>query len=104
MSLQHKIFQRYYSAVPKLTYRQISKETGIQITRVFRIVNGSKMKLEEYQAVEQAINRHVEPTDYFEFLQLAKNCAEVLSSEALAELKGHLTRKVSLANNLSVGN
>lgn len=104
MSLQNKIFEKYYAAVPKLTYRQISAETGIQITRVFRIVNGSKMRLEEYQAVEQAINRHTEPTEYFEFIELAKNCAELLSADALADLKHILIRKVALANNLSLNN
>lgn len=102
MSLQKKVFERYYAAVSNLTYKQISNETGIQITRVFRILNGSKMRLDEFQAVEQAIARHTQSSDTFEFMELARSCTEILSEDALNDLKNLLYRKVALASNLSL--
>jgi len=49
-TLQTSIIQNYRAIYPDHTLKEISNLTGIQLTRVFRILNGSEMKLSEYSA------------------------------------------------------
>ena len=37
------------------TLKKIAADTGIQITRVFRLFNGSTMKLSEYQIFQHRV-------------------------------------------------
>lgn len=55
MSLQSRILKEYRQHYPQHTLREISLQTGIQLTRVFRLMNGSSMKLEEFESFSQAI-------------------------------------------------
>lgn len=55
MKLQEKILREFQQAFPGETLRNISHLTGIQLTRVFRLMNGSAMKLDEYEAFLAAI-------------------------------------------------
>ncbi|MBY0518670.1 MAG: hypothetical protein K2P81_17300 [Bacteriovoracaceae bacterium] len=49
MSLQAKILSQYRKIYPHYTLREISSQTDIQLTRLFRLFNGAPMKLEEYE-------------------------------------------------------
>ena len=61
--LQNATIQAYKAVFPDDKLKNISERTSIQITRVFRILNGSEMKLTEYEAFQNAIfqdNGHLE--------------------------------------------
>ena len=48
MKEQKNILTRYKEKYPKETLKQTQQKTGIHYTRVFRLYNGSEMKLKEY--------------------------------------------------------
>ncbi len=56
MSLQKKILQQYRVLYPHQSLRDISKKTGIQLTRVFRLFNGAPMKLNEYEVFYEFVH------------------------------------------------
>ena len=47
-------FRRIFSCP---TFREISKKTGIQQTRVFRLFNGTTMNVSEYEIFNSLINK-----------------------------------------------
>ena len=53
--LQKNVITSYMKKNFNPTLKKISKETGIQITRVFRILNGSEMKISELEKFSVAI-------------------------------------------------
>lgn len=57
MSLQKRTINTYRQLFPNETLREISLKTGIQITRVFRLMNGKTMKVSELEAFDQIINQ-----------------------------------------------
>lgn len=56
MSYQQNILKKYREIFPKKPLRVTSQETGINLTRVFRIFNGSEMKISEFEAFENVLN------------------------------------------------
>ncbi len=58
MSLQKKILNDFRQHFPTQTLREIAALTDIQLTRVFRLMNGAPMKLEEFEAFSIAIQKH----------------------------------------------
>lgn len=48
--LQSAIIRQYKKTYPQDKLKHISAKTNIQITRVFRILNGSEMKISEYES------------------------------------------------------
>jgi hypothetical protein len=56
MSLQIRIIEQYKKVYPNQTLREISLTTGIQLTRIFRILNGSAMKLSEFEKFQEALD------------------------------------------------
>lgn len=83
MCLQQSILNRYRSANPTDTLKEISKKTGIQLTRVFRLMNGSEMKLKEYEAFEQALIQEQRGINTIDFLEKSKNCLLTLPPKTL---------------------
>ena len=49
MSLEQQILLELRKEYPKDGYRVFSDKTGIQLTRIFRLFNGAKMRVEEYE-------------------------------------------------------
>ena len=45
MSLQARIIKEYRIAYPMQSLNQIAENTGIQVTRVFRLFKGASMRL-----------------------------------------------------------
>ena len=58
MSYQKSILKKYKATYPKKTLKEISEETGIQMTRVFRIFNGAEMKINEFESFEKSIRKN----------------------------------------------
>lgn len=94
MNLQKKILQDYRAAFGHQTFREIARTTGIQQTRVFRIFNGSSMKLCEYEVFQQMVQfRQAKRPRLF---QLLKDCELRLKPEGLKEIEQLMDQKMRL--------
>lgn len=74
--LQLQIISQYKSKFPKHTLKEISTATNIQNTRVFRIMNGSEMKISEYESFQKCINK---TKSISKLEKLIKECKSTLS-------------------------
>lgn len=92
MDLQMTILNQYMLLNNKPTLKQISQDTGIQLTRVFRLFNGSTMKLSEYQVFNRRVKEKMGLTDGLE--AIAFECSMKLSPEAIKDLEVFLKRKI----------
>jgi hypothetical protein len=93
MSLQKSIIKQYKEIYPKDKLKDISHKTGIQITRIFRILNGSEMKLREYEVFEQIVNQ---TTNNAAIVALAKVCLTSLSSARRATLISNMQHALKI--------
>jgi GTP cyclohydrolase FolE2 len=57
MQLQQKILRDYRKCFPHDTLKEMNQRTGIQMSRIFRIMNGLEMKVTEYENIQQAISQ-----------------------------------------------
>lgn len=96
MKEQNRVLNQYFELYGKVTLKRISKDTGIQITRVFRIINGCEMKLNEYLAFEEQIQKKLGSSA--EVKNSIINCIHTLSPRALENLKELIDRKFLLWN------
>lgn len=96
MNLQKSILDQYLEITGEKSFRDIARNTGIQLTRVFRIFNGSKMRVDEYETFKKLIAEHLEKEFVLE--TLAKECIERLSVSAVKELENILRRKIFLSD------
>lgn len=55
--LQNHLLQNYKRAFPRETLKVTSKKTGVQLTRIFRLYNGSEMKISEFEAFYRLLNK-----------------------------------------------
>ena len=93
MSVQQEILEQYFRVYGKQTLSAISANTGIQITRVFRILNGSTMTLPEYLIFRKLLEQKGDGG----FVNLCEQLLRTISGEMLQELEGELRRKLYLA-------
>lgn len=94
MDLQMTILKQYTLLYGKPTLKKISEDTGIQLTRVFRLFNGSTMKLSEYQIFNKKVKEKMGLTDGLE--SIAFECSLRLSPEAILDLEIYLKRKIEV--------
>lgn len=94
MELQKIVLGQYMMLNQDPTLKKISKDTGIQITRVFRLFNGATMKLSEYQIFQQKVREKMGLTDALE--TIAFDCSTKLSPEAIKDIETYLRRKIDL--------
>jgi hypothetical protein len=94
MELQKVILGQYMLLNCNPTLKKISADTGIQITRVFRLFNGSTMKLSEYQIFQQKVKEKMGLTDTVE--AVAFECSLKLQPEAIKEIEVYLRRKLEI--------
>lgn len=92
MDAQATILNQYMLLYGKPTLKKISEDTGIQLTRVFRLFNGSKMKLSEYQVFSKKVREKMGLTESLE--AIAFECSQKLSPDAIKELEIYLKRKI----------
>lgn len=93
LMLQEIILKKYEDVYGKKTLKFVSENTGIQISRVFRIMNGASMKLKEYEAFRSAVHREQGTRDNVQML--AERCADFLPKESLIEIEKMLSRKLA---------
>jgi hypothetical protein len=94
MHLQISILNQYMLLNGKPTLKKIAADTGIQLTRVFRILNGSTMKLSEYQVFNKKVKEKMGLTEGLE--AIAFECSLKLSPEAIKDLEVFLKRKIEI--------
>ena len=92
MDLQKTILNQYMLLNGQPTLKKISQDTGIQLSRVFRIFNGSTMKLSEYQVFNKKVKEKLGLTDSLE--EIAMECSQRLSPDAIKDLEVFLKRKI----------
>lgn len=97
MSLQDTILKRYRENFPEDTLREISDKTGIQLTRVFRIFNGSDMKLREFEAFENAITCESNQFATTDFLELSQKSLKTLSDKKIAYIMGQMQQAIRIS-------
>jgi len=73
--------------------RVVSEDTGIQLTRVFRLFNGSEMKLSEYLVFKEKINKKVEIRSLED---LGEKCDLQLGKESRQEISLFLGKKLKM--------
>lgn len=76
------------------TLKSISKDTGVQITRAFRILNGASMKLSEYEVFNKKIREKMSSIGRLE--NLVEECSFKLSPIEINELNAILDKKLKV--------
>ncbi|MBL7663875.1 MAG: hypothetical protein JNM93_01990 [Bacteriovoracaceae bacterium] len=97
---QERLLKSYRQQRKNYTLIQMSQETGIQQTRLFRIFNGSEMKISEYAAIEKILypeqKRNQSMID-----KLINEASQVLMPESLNEICQLIHKKLSIHQLLS---
>lgn len=96
MDYQQNILNQYRELYGPQTIREMAAQTGIQVTRVFRLFNGSEMKLREYEIFHRLIL--LKGVEHGRILELAQEATEKLNGQTLRELEQLFERKLKLAN------
>ena len=94
MSDQKTILKQYMELNCNPTLKVISEDTGIQITRVFRLLNGSKMRLEEFKIFEEAVMKKMGMDN--SLVTLAKESISKFSLMGITEMEMLFNRKLKL--------
>jgi hypothetical protein len=92
--LQQKLISTYKEIFPKDTYKDISNKTRIQQTRVFRIFNGSEMKLSEYEVIE-GVTKDTKPS-LFDLRKVIRLCEKTFSFDEIGELLEEINYKLEI--------
>ncbi len=93
MELQKKILQQYTSLKSNPTLKEISADTGIQVTRIFRIMNGAMLHLNEYEIFYQRV---LDLKQSRSANNLWDECLVQLSPETLSEFEMTFKKKLWL--------
>jgi len=94
MSLQTNILKDYRALFPQDTLREISNRTGIQLTRVFRLLNGSPMKLAEYESFYDLIELENTKSENISALKLLRSHGHKLSGSEMSKIYDFIQRKI----------
>jgi hypothetical protein len=93
-SLQENILNQYRSTFPNDKLKDYSSKTGIQITRIHRILNGAEMKLTEFEAFERAILGSDPVSE--DFIKTAFSCLKSLNVKKINEYKRIMNHALKL--------
>jgi hypothetical protein len=94
MHLQKNVLETYQKLYGPVTIRKMADHTGIQMTRVFRLMNGHEMKLSEYEVFNHLNN--LQGAKSKKLMNLIQNAQDKLTENALSEIEEMIERKVRL--------
>lgn len=94
MELQKIVLGQYVLLNDQPTLKAIAADTGIQITRVFRLFNGSAMNLSEYQIFQSKVKTKMGLTNTLE--AIAFECSLKLSPAAIKDIEVYINRKMEI--------
>ena len=95
MSLQDSILKQYMDLSKRPTLKAMSQEAGIQMTRLFRLINGSPMKLKEYEVLEQLVRE--KRGEQVGLEGLAAECIRLLSPASLGKIQITMERLLKMS-------
>lgn len=93
MKQQESLIEHFMDVFNKPTLREMSSITGIQLTRVFRLVNGSSMRLSEYMMIKEAIDRQTGSSS--EINQLARQLQQQMDKSRVERLMKRIHREMA---------
>ena len=99
MKEQNVLISKYLEVKKNPTLKKISKQTGINQTRVFRLLNGAPMKLSEYLSFKAGINNELKLNNCLG--ELALKCFNHLSKDSLKEIENLMINKLTLKQYLN---
>lgn len=88
---QRAVLDTYFLTFGRLPLRKIASHTGIQTSRVYRILNGHEMKLSEYEKFQQSI---CQKSTYGELEDILKDSGPFLTERMRDEIKKTIERLV----------
>ena len=92
---ERETVQRYRKMFPNDTLKTISQKTGIQLTRVFRIMNGKPMKVSELEIFENILGSHLgQNKRLMEFENIVKIASLELSIKDIETIISYIERKL----------
>jgi hypothetical protein len=77
LELQKTILTKYKKVHGPQTYKKIAEDTGINISRIFRIFNGALMKINEYEIFKKKTHPKNE----------SEGCSEVFINKSLLRIE-----------------
>ena len=95
MSLQVWIIDKYIRSTGFKTLKEISKDTGIQLTRVFRILHGKEMKLKEFEIFQKKSFFNLDKS--LKIVSLANECAFKLDEKNILEITNIMKRNIKVS-------
>jgi len=99
MNLQESTLNQYRIIFPDHTLKQTAEQTQINLTRVFRLFNGSDMRVNELEAFNSAIHANTDKSlSDDNFIKMAKDFTRILPQEPRKEV--YLQMKHLLKNKL----
>ncbi len=109
MNLQQSTLHQYRIHYPQHTLKEIAAKTQINLTRVFRLFNGSDMRVAELEAFNDAISNNGQQfLSHDHFLNLAKDFSMLSSNgprkEIYLQMKHMLKNKLFLEPPINSGN
>jgi hypothetical protein len=91
--IQNELLDKYMQLNGNPVLRKIVADTGIQLTRIFRLFNGAEMKLGEYLIFQAKVNEYVKGES---IQNLGEKCDRVLSEEVKKEVIYELNKKIKM--------
>lgn len=89
MTLQQRTLRQYMELKNQPGLRVIAQETGIQQTRVFRLLNGSRMRLDEWEIFNSIVEENLSDLE-----KLARDCLNELSIDQLTHVQSVMKQKL----------
>jgi len=96
---QQQLLKLYRNEYPNDTFKVISKKTNIQQTRVFRIFNGSEMKLSEYEIFSNILISK----DTHQLISMSQKCINNLPKKIIKNIYNEMNIALLNYNLLSGG-
>ena len=100
LSLQKWVTERYLELNQNPTLKGISEDTGVQLTRAFRILNGASMRLSEYEIFRRRIQEKIPGKGALE--DLVEECILKLPPKEIGDLISLLRKRLRI-NNFKLG-
>lgn len=89
--LQKVIIEQFQKKFSNPTYKEMVELTGIEQTRLFRIKNGTPMRLEEFERILKLLSETNNPMNLF------FDCYRYLDQKTISEVEHTIYRKIALA-------
>jgi len=88
--MRNNLIERYFSLSHYPTLRGAAQETGIQVSRIFRIMKRGNLKVEEWKIFARLACQKLGLED--DLLSLAEDCLAQLQKEDLEDLIHYMQR------------